>query len=317
VSTALVTGAAGQDGSYLCEQLLAEGHEVHGLVRAAQQDGLGDLLDGVVLHDVELTDGAALGALVADVSPDEVYNLAALSSVAQSWSEPVLTARVNALAVAELLQACLAEQGRSGRAVHVVQASSAEIFGAAPAPQDETTPLAPTNPYGVAKSFAHQLVGVYRTRGLAASSCVLYNHESPRRPETFVTRKITSTVARIARGEADELSLGNLEVRRDWGWAPDYVDALVRAARYNGGLDVVIATGVAHTVRDFVAASFAAAGISDWEHLVSLDPRFARPSDAPEQRGDPARAQALLGWVPTTGFEKLVARMVAVDLAPA
>ena len=186
-----------------------------------------------------------------------------------------------------------------------MQASSAEIFGAPPrVPQDETTPLRPLSPYGAAKAYAHHLVGVYRAQGLRACSCVLYNHESPRRPETFVTRKITAGVARIARGLQDELAMGNLDARRDWGWAPDYVQAMVLAARADRGRDYVVATGVSHSVRDFVEAAFLAAGIDDWERRVTLDQRFVRPNDAPELVGDASRARELLGWEPTVRLRR-------------
>ena len=188
-------------------------------------------------------------------------------------------------------------QEQTGRPVAFVQASSAEIFGQPPtSPQDETTPLRPLNPYGAAKAYAHLMVDVYRSRGLHASSLILYNHESPRRPRHFVTRKITSTVAAIARGRADRLALGNLDARRDWGWAPDYVDAMVRAARADVAADYVVATGIAHSVRDFVAAAFARVGIADWEHLVDVDPAFVRPADADRARrrrdAAPARRSA-------------------------
>jgi GDPmannose 4,6-dehydratase len=311
----LVTGATGQDGSYLVEQLLGEGAEVHALVRADEAPGAVPLPDAVHRHDGDLRDGPALSALVAEVEPTEIYNLGGLSSVAQSWQEPALTAQITGLAVAHLLAGAHELQERTGRTVRVVQASSAEIFaGSGQVPQDETTPLAPLSPYGAAKAYAHHLVGVYRARGLGASSCVLYNHESPRRPETFVTRKITAGVARIARGRQDGLAMGNLDPRRDWGWAPDYVQAMVLAARADEARDYVVATGVSHSVREFVAAAFAAAGIDDWEPLVSLDPRFVRPSDAPELVGDAARARELLGWRPEVRFEEIVARMVRHDL---
>jgi GDPmannose 4,6-dehydratase len=200
--------------------------------------------------------------------------------------------------------------------VRFVQASSAEIFGrTSRVPQDETTPVRPLTPYGAAKAYAHHLVGVYRARGLHASSCILYNHESPRRPQTFVTRKISVAAARIARGLQDELAMGNLDARRDWGWAPDYVGAMMSAARDPLGRDYVIATGISHSVRDFVAAAFRAAGISDWEKYVTLDPRFARPSDAPELVGDSTRAREMLGWSPTVTFDEVVTRMVEHDLA--
>jgi GDPmannose 4,6-dehydratase len=315
VVRALVTGATGQDGSYLVEQLLAEGAEVHALVRAGEAE-TSSLPAPVRRHVGDLSAGEALEVLVAEVQPTEVYNLGGLSSVALSWQEPALTAQISGVAVGHLLKAALELQERSGQRVRFVQASSAEIFGrTSRMPQDETTPLRPLTPYGAAKAYAHHLVGVYRARGLHASSCILYNHESPRRPEAFVTRKITAGVARIARGLQDELAMGNLDARRDWGWAPDYVAAMVLAARADKGRDYVIATGESHSVRDFVAAAFRGAGITEWDHLVTLDPRFARPSDAPELVGDASRAGDLLGWAPSVLFGEVVSRMVAHDLA--
>lgn len=311
---ALVTGATGQDGSYLIEQLLAEGSEVHALVRVGESS-TASLPVEVQRHTGDLTDPDSLRAVVDAVQPTELFNLGGLSSVALSWDQPALTAQVTGLAVGHLLKASHDLQERSGRPVRFVQASSAEIFGrTSRVPQDETTPIRPLTPYGAAKAYAHHLVGVYRARGLHASSCILYNHESPRRPETFVTRKITAGVARIARGQQRELAMGNLDARRDWGWAPDYVAAMVLAARADRGRDYVIATGESHSVRDFVAAAFHAAGITDWGELVTLDPRFARPSDAPELVGDPARARELLGWRPTVTFDEVVGRMVAHDI---
>ncbi|KQS58075.1 GDP-mannose 4,6 dehydratase [Geodermatophilus sp. Leaf369] len=310
----LLTGATGQDGSYLVEQLLAEGAEVHALVREGEA-AASALPDGVHAHVGDLTRGQDLEQLIANVEPTEVYNLGGLSSVALSWAEPSLTAQVTGVAVGHLLKGALDLQERSGHSVRFVQASSAEVFGwADELPQTEGTPIRPVTPYGAAKAYAHHLVGVYRLRGLHATSCILYNHESPRRPEAFVTRKITAGVARIAVGRQTELSMGNLDARRDWGWAPDYVDAMVRAARHESPGDYVVATGVAHSVRDFVAAAFEAAGIEDWEPLVTLDPRFARPSDAPEQLGDASRARLELGWSPTVDFAEVVSRMVAHDM---
>ena len=228
VKRAFVTGIAGQDGSYLADRLVADGLEVHALVLRA--DGPPEHCPpDVVLHPGDVTDVDGVRALLLDVDPHEVYNLAAISSVAQSWSEPDLTARVNGLGAVGLLESALAVQERHGHAVAFVQASSAEMFGEpSVSPQDESTPIRPVNPYGAAKAYAHLAVGVYRRRDLHAVGAILYNHESPRRPDRFVTRRITATVAAIARGRADRLVLGNLDSRRDWGWAPDYVDALVR-----------------------------------------------------------------------------------------
>ncbi|GAB3018380.1 GDP-mannose 4,6-dehydratase [Nocardioides flavus (ex Wang et al. 2016)] len=309
MTAALVTGIGGQDGTYLAERLVAEGLEVHALVLEA--DGHPDHCpDEVVLHTGDLADVEATRRLVADIAPREVYNLAAISSVAQSWDEPDRTSLVNGHAAVALM-----ESARRVGDVRLVQASSAEIFGEAhESPQDEETPLAPVNPYGAAKAYAHLAARVFRQRDLHASSLVLYNHESPRRPTRFVTRKITRGVAAIARGEADELVLGNLDARRDWGWAPDYVDAMVRAARADQPADYVVATGTAHSVRDFVAAAFAAAGIADWEPLVRQDAAFFRPADPAELVGDATRAREELGWAPTVGFEEIVRRMVAADL---
>jgi GDPmannose 4,6-dehydratase len=315
---ALVTGITGQDGGYLAERLLAEGVDVHGIVHDGDTgaDELTARTPDVVLHAADLRDEATLASVVQDVAPTLVVNLAGISSVAFSWEHPVLTADVTALGAARLLEQCWRLQERAARHVAFVQASSAEIFGLPEAsPQDESTPVRPSSPYGAAKAYAHGLVGVYRARGLAASSLILYNHESPRRPPSFVTRKITQGVARIAAGLQDELVLGNLDARRDWGWAPDVVDAIVRAGRADGPDDYVIATGEAHSVRDFVTAAFRRAGVDDWERLVRVDPRFVRPTDAAVLVGDPAKARRRLGWSPTVGFEELVGRMVDHDLA--
>jgi GDPmannose 4,6-dehydratase len=307
---AFVTGIGGQDGGYLAESLLAEGAEVHALVlpdEAAR--GLGDVPSDVVIHVGDVADVDATRALLTDLSPGRVFNLAAISSVAQSWEQPDLVARVNGTAAVGLLESAYRVGAR------FVQASSAEVFGEPDrSPQDESTPVRPLNPYGAAKAYAHLSVDVYRRRGMHASSMVLYNHESPRRPARFVTRKITSTVAAIAQGRADRLVLGNLDARRDWGWAPDYVDALVRASAAPEGGDYVVATGVAHSVRDLVAAAFARVGIADWEHLVEVDPAFVRPADATELVGDASKARRDLGWEPTVDFEELVGRMVDADL---
>jgi GDPmannose 4,6-dehydratase len=310
LTRAFVTGITGQDGTYLAERLLGKGVEVHGLVFSA--DAPAALVpEDAVLHEGDLTDVESTAALLRRLAPDQVYNLAALSSVARSWEDPDAAARINSVAAIGLLDAVASLPGE----VRFVQASSAEIFGQpASSPQDESTPIAPVNPYGVAKAAVHAAVGARRSAGLHATSLILYNHESPRRPPRFVTRKITSTVAAIARGEADELVLGNLDARRDWGWAPDYVDAMVRAADAAVADDYVVATGVSHSVRDFVAVAFARAGITDWESLVRSDPAFVRPVDATELVGDASRLRTRLGWAPTVRFEELVGRMVDADL---
>jgi GDPmannose 4,6-dehydratase len=313
VPRAFVTGIGGQDGGYLAERLLAEGVEVHAL--AYEQDPR-PRLSGVEIHTGDLTRVDDVRALLLDLAPDEIYNLAAISSVARSWDQPDLTALVNGTAAVALMESALQVQDKRGLQVAFVQASSAEIFGQPDVtPQDESTPVRPVNPYGAAKAYAHLSADVYRRRDLHAVSAILYNHESPRRPTTFVTRKITSTVAAIATGKAGRLTLGNLEARRDWGWAPDYVDALVRGARADVPGDFVIATGASHSVRDFTAAAFGHAGIDHWEGLVDYDPALARPADPTELAGDASRARQQLGWTPTVGFEELVGRMVDADLA--
>lgn len=320
--TALVTGAAGQDGSYLVERLVADGYAVHGLVRPGAAyswpvpttEGPGST-GSLTLHEVDVADLAGLGGAIDEVEPDEIHNLAAVSSVARSWADPVGTARVTGVAAVEVLTRALALQERTGRQVRVLQASSAEIFGEpVHSPQTEATPIRPVSPYGAAKALAHHSVDVFRRRGLFAASAILYNHESPRRPTTFVTRKITTGVARIAREGGGTLALGNLDARRDWGWAPDHVDAMVRAIRHDEPDDFVVATGEAHSVRDFVALAFRCAGVEDWEQHVVIDPAHLRPADPSVLVGDPRHAERVLGWRRTHDFAKTVAAMVFHDL---
>jgi GDPmannose 4,6-dehydratase len=315
--TALITGITGQDGGYLAERLLDEDWKVHGLVRAGDGhvDELRRRTPSVELHEGDLADAAAMYELVDEVAPDEIYNLGGISSVALSWEHPLLTAQVSGLGAGAVLEAGWRLKQRSGREVRVLQASSAEMFGMpAQSPQSETTPIAPVSPYGAAKAFAHHLVGVYRARGLHTVSCILYNHESPRRPLQFVTRKITRAAALIAAGRQDSLVLGNLDARRDWGWAPEYVDAMIRAIRYRDPDDFVIATGVSHSVADFVATAFAHVGLGEWRRYVSLDDGFARPMDVAEFVGDATKARTLLNWRPIISFDDMVRRMVEHDM---
>ncbi|GIG36079.1 GDP-mannose 4,6-dehydratase [Cellulomonas pakistanensis] len=318
MTTTFVTGITGQDGTYLVERLLDEGTEVHGLVRPGDggQSALRARHPGVVLHEGDLGDPDRLAAIVADVAPDEVVNLAGISSVALSWQEPVLTARLSGLAVAVLLEAAHEVQESAGRPVRFLQASSSEIFGQPESePQDERTPVRPVSPYGSAKAFAHHQVGVYRGRGLHAATAILFNHESPLRPTTFVTRKITAAAAAIGRTGTGTIALGNLDARRDWGWAPDYVDAMLRALRHGVPDDFVVATGRTRSVRDFAEAALRRAGVGDdWERFVEVDPRFFRPADAAVMVGDPSKAERELGWRRTVEFEEVVGRMVDHDL---
>ena len=309
---ALITGVTGQDGSYLTELLLQQGYDVFGLIRAGDDASVDDR---VTVLTGDLTDADSLRAAVTTADPDEVYNLAGISSVALSWQEPELTADVTGLGLLRVVRAVREHGEQRGRTARIVQASSAEIFGHAEPPQNETTPLAPTSPYGAAKAFAHSLVGVYRSTGLPISTAILYNHESPRRPPTFVTRRITQGVARIAGGSTEPLRLGNLDARRDWGFAGDYVRALQLIATHERPDDFVIATGESRSVGDFVAAAFAHVGIEDWRAHVEIDPAFVRPNDPGEQRGDATKARTELGWQPQTSFAELVAAMVETDLS--
>ena len=309
---ALITGITGQTGSYLAEILAGRGWTLHGLVRAGENRD--DLPGDAVPVSGDLADTDSLASAVAQVRPAAIVNLAAISSVAYSWAHPVETARVNGLSVAALLDAARTLHEGTGEAVAFVQASSAEIFGAAAsAPQDESTAIAPTNPYGASKAYGHELVRVYRELGLDASSCILYNHESPRRPEAFVTRKITAGVARIEAGLQDRLTLGDLSVRRDWGWAPDYASAIADVLEGGQPDDYVIATGVSHTIADFVAAAFRAVGVADWEAYVSIDQSLIRSGDSPELRGDASRIRERLGWTPSRSFDQIVSSMVEHD----
>ena len=274
---ALVTGVTGQDGWYLSEQLRAGGATVFGLVASADA---APLPPEVVPVPGDMRDAESLRAAVAAAEPDEVYNLASISSVAQSWQDPETVADVNGLGVVRLLLAVREFAESRGRPVRVVQAGSAEIFGDAPAPQDESTPIAPRTPYGAAKAYAQHVVAAYRAAGDWAASAILFNHESPRRPETFVTRKITRVVAAIAAGQHARLALGNLEARRDWGFAGDYAGALIRIARHSEPRDFVIATGVSSSIADFVRLAFAHIGIDDWSRYVDIDPALQRAGDA-------------------------------------
>ncbi len=310
---ALITGITGQDGTYLTRLLRDKGYEVHGVVKPGD-DGVRPV-PGVELHAADLADTKTLRRIVLDVEPDELYNLGGITSVAGSWADPVGTVAVTGSPVATLLEAAFSLHER-GHRIAVVQASSAEIFGAAAeSPQTESTPIAPVSPYGAAKALGHFLVGAFRSRGLTAFSAILYNHESPLRPETFVTRKITASVARIAKGQQQILRLGSLDVERDWGWAPDYVDALHRMATHPVGGDYVIGTGQAHSVRDFVHTAFLAAGITEWQQYVEIDPAFVRAADPARQVADARKAERELGWRPTCTFTELVGRLVEADLS--
>ncbi len=317
---ALITGITGQDGSYLAELLLEKGYEVHGLVRRSSSFNTGrldtiyqDRHEGghLHLHYAELTDGVRLLGLLRDIEPVEVYHLGAQSHVKVSFDMPDFTGDVTGLGTTRLLEAVRT----SGVETRFYQASSSEMFGATPPPQDESTPFWPRSPYGVAKLYAYWITRNYREAyGIYAVNGILFNHESPRRGETFVTRKITRAVARIATGRQDCLYLGNLDAVRDWGYAPEYVEGMWRMLQADGPQDYVLATGAPATVRDFCAAAFSCVGL-DWEKYVRIDPRYERPSEVDALIGNPARARECLGWRPRTTWRKLAEIMVAADLA--
>ncbi len=321
---ALVTGITGQDGSYLAELLLGKGYEVHGLVRRASTfnrsriDHLTHdpaLTSRFRLHYGDLADGSSLRRVVETVEPDEVYNLAAQSHVRVSFDQPEYTADIVATGTLRLLEAVREHVTRTNHPVRFYQAGSSEMFGAAAPPQSEATPFHPRSPYAVSKLAAHwHAVNHREAFGMFVANGILFNHESPRRGESFVTRKISLAVARIVAGTRDHLTLGNLDARRDWGFAGDYVDAMWRMLQHERPDDFVVATGVSHSVREFVEAAFGYVKL-DWEKYVRLDPRYLRPSEVDHLLGDPSKARSRLGWAPTVSFEALVRMMIAADVA--
>lgn len=310
----LISGITGQDGSYLAERLAADGHQLTGLVRP-DDPALGELIaSGVEFEAIEcdLANPASVVAAVRRAAPQRVFHLAGVSSVAQSWAEPVATGLITGVGAVALMTAAV-EQEPDCR---VVLASSGEIFAGVPRDSyDESSAISPVNPYGAAKAYAHLSASVLRGAGKFVSVAVLFNHESPRRPPSFVTRKITMAAARVAAGLQSTIELGNLDARRDWGWAPDYVDAMIRICEHSEPADFVVATGEAHSVRDFADAALRAAGVEDRDGRVVSDPQFMRAADAPTLIGDPGRAKAELGWAPTVSFDEMVAQMVRHDLA--
>ncbi len=312
--TALITGITGQDGSYLAEFLLAKGYEVIGVVRRTSHDSyerIGHLLDRLRIVPADLLDQHSLTSVIRDARPQEVYNLAAQSFVPTSWTQPVLTGEFTALGVTRLLEAVRL----AGPEARVYQASSSEMFGkAVETPQRETTPFYPRSPYGVAKLYGHWITVNYReSYGLYAVSGILFNHESPRRGLEFVTRKVSHGVARIAKGRATELRLGNLEAQRDWGFAGDYVEAMWRMLQQPAPADFVIGTGETHTVRELCEIAFGHVGL-DWKKYVRVDAAFVRPAEVDVLQADPSLARRALGWEPRVSFAELVRMMVDADL---
>jgi GDPmannose 4,6-dehydratase len=313
--TALITGITGQDGSYLAEHLLAKGYKVYGVVRRSSTtpyERIAHLVDQVELLSADLLDQHSLVDAMAACRPDEVYNLAAQSFVQTSWTQPVLTGEFTGLGVTRMLEALR----KAAPTARFYQASSSEMFGKVQAsPQTETTPFYPRSPYGVAKVYGHWITVNYReSYGLYAVSGILFNHESPRRGLEFVTRKVTDAAARIKLGLAKEVRLGNLDARRDWGFAGDYVDAMWRMLQPDTPEDYVIGTGHTYSVRQLCEAAFGAIGL-DYREFVKQDERFFRPAEVDLLVADPGKAKRQLGWAPQVAFPALVQMMVEADLA--
>lgn len=323
MSRALITGITGQDGSYLTELLLEKGYEVHGIIRRASSfntDRIDHLYQDphvtdrkLVLHYGDLADATVLRRVLERARPDEVYNLGAQSHVKVSFEEPEYTADIVAMGALRLLDSLRDYRERSGQEVRIYQAGSSEMYGAAPPPQDETTPFYPRSPYAVSKVAAHWFGVNYREAyDLFLCNGILFNHESPRRGETFVTRKITRAVGRIAEGLQKKLFLGNLGARRDWGFAGDYVEAMWSMLQQDTADDFVVATGVSHSVQEFVEAAFGCADL-DWKEHVEIDPRYFRPTEVDHLEGDASKARRVLGWKEAVSFEELVGMMVDHD----
>ncbi len=321
---ALITGITGQDGSYLAELLLSKGYEVHGIIRRSSTFNTGRIdhlyqdphVHGVklFLHYGDLSDGGSISKLLNAVEPDEFYNLGAQSHVRVSFDSPEYTADVTGLGVLRVLEAIKGYQERSGKKIKFYQASSSEMFGSAPAPQSETTPFHPRSPYAVAKVFAYHATVNYREAyGLFAANGILFNHESERRGETFVTRKIARGVARIKAGLDKKLYLGNLDARRDWGYAPEYVEAMWLMLQQDAPDDYVIGTGESYSVRDFVREAFGYAGL-DWERYVEVDPRYFRPAEVDNLIADTRKAEQKLGWKAKSKAPELMRIMMDEEL---
>jgi GDPmannose 4,6-dehydratase len=311
---ALITGITGQDGSYLTEFLLQQGYEVSGLIRRSSTvnfERIRHFQDDIRLLSGDLLDQNSLMSAIQEAQPQEVYNLGAQSFVPASWEQPLLTGEITGLGVTRLLEAIRS----TDPSIRFYQASTSELFGKVhESPQSETTPFYPRSPYGVSKMYGHWITINYReSYGLYATNGILFNHESPRRGMEFVTRKITHGVARIKHGQATKLPLGNLDARRDWGFAGDFVRAMWLMLQQDKPDDFVIATGVDRTIREFCEVAFACADL-DWEQYVTIDERFLRPAEVEILRGDPAKAKRVLNWEPEVSFEEMVRLMVERDL---
>jgi GDPmannose 4,6-dehydratase len=316
---ALITGVTGQDGSYLAEYLIDEGYDVHGTIRTTTQDlaetRIGNIIKGdepaLSVHVTDLGDSASLMRLISEIRPHEVYNLGAQSHVRASFDQPIHTGDITGVGAVRLLEAIRQVDPE----IRFYQASSSEMFGSSPPPQGEDTHFHPRSPYAVAKVFAYWSTINYREAyGIHASNGILFNHESPRRGKEFVTRKITATIPLLVTGEQKELRLGNLDARRDWGHARDYVKAMQAMLQLDEPIDVVVGTGEAHSVREFLDAAFGVAGL-DWEDYVVVDPKFFRPAEVDYLCADTTKITETVGWQPETTFTELVEEMVTADMA--
>jgi len=322
---ALITGITGQDGSYLAEFLISKGYEIHGVIRRASTFNTSRIdhiyqdphASNIVmrLHYGDLADANTIRKLIYEIEPDEIYNLGAQSHVRVSFDIPEYTANITGVGVLRILEAIKDYEKGTGKKVKFYQASSSEMFGATPPPQDEKAHFYPRSPYGAAKVFSFNTVRNYREAyGIFAVNGILFNHESPRRGETFVTRKITRGIARIKAGLDKKLYLGNLEARRDWGYAPEYVEAMWMMLQQSKPDDYVIGTGESHSVKEFVESAFSHAGLGNWQKYVEIDPRYYRPTEVEHLIADTSKAKKELGWEAKTKFDDLVKIMVEADL---
>jgi GDPmannose 4,6-dehydratase len=322
---ALITGITGQDGSYLAEILLSKGYEVHGIMRRASTFNTGridhiyqdphDAGRRLVLHYGDLADANTVRRLVYKIQPDEIYNLGAQSHVRVSFDIPEYTANVTGLGTLRVLEAIRDFEEYAGKKIKFYQASSSEMFGATPPPQNENTPFYPRSPYGAAKAFAFYTTKNYREAyGIFAANGILFNHESERRGETFLTRKVTRGIARILAGLDDKIYLGNLDARRDWGYAPEYCEAMYLILQQPEPEDYVVGTGISHSVKDFVELAFKEVGINDWQKYVGIDPKYYRPTEVQHLIADASKAKEKLGWQAKTKFEDIVKIMLKHDL---
>lgn len=320
---AIITGITGQDGSYLAELLLEKGHEVHGIVRRASGSNT-SRIDGIFhnenysnrffLHNGDLSDANSLRKVIFEIYPDEIYNLAAQTHVKISFDEPEHTLDITGIGALRLLEAIRDFQAHTAKRIKFYQAGSSEMFGSAPPPQGENTPFHPRSPYGCAKTLAHFITTNYREAyGIFAVNGILFNHESPRRGDNFVTRKITKGIARILAGLDKKIYLGNLEARRDWGYAKEYMEAAYLMMQQDNPDDYVIGTGESHSIKDFLEEAFNYAGLGAWQQYVAIDPNYFRPSEVFDLIADASKAKAKLGWEPKTKFKDLIRLMVDGD----